>query len=154
LRLADGEPVQKALPERVYADMVQSFERQYPVTGHCERKGGCWITEGVPRTGLSWSADGAFGLPPRGGWSVGFISIGTLRLGVINEFQYNWYNAAYSSAAVVSDIKRESAPFFVAYQFPPALVGSVLCIKGTSLWQTGANDFVRFTDNETSCRQI
>jgi hypothetical protein len=157
LRLNDGEAVQGALPEAVYADMKQSFERQYPLSQRCDRsKYGCWVGFGVPHSGLAWSADHAFREQTRIVSGIDFHDIGSFRLGVINEIQYNWYDGAYSpdAAATASDIKRESAPYFVIYKFRPTLVGSNLCIKGISLWREGTAELQRFAASESSCRQI
>src|SRR5262249_26809762 len=76
--------------------------------------------------------------------------------GAINELQYNWYEGVYppESGATGSDIKRESAPYFVVYSFPPDLVGSTLCIKGVSFWKEGTAELQRFANKESSCRQI
>jgi hypothetical protein len=157
LRLNDGEAVQRALPEAVYADMAQSFERQYPLAQRCDkRKFGCWVGFGVPHSGFAWSADHAFGEPTRIVSGIDFHDIGSFRLGVINEIKYNWYDGAYppDSNATASDIKRDSAPYFVIYKFPPPLVGSTLCIKGISFWREGTAELQRFAAGESSCRQI
>ena len=155
LRLSDGEPVQSALPEPIYADMKRSFDRQYPLSQRCDKnKYGCWAGFGAPRTGFAWSADDVFGPPTRIVSDIDFQDIGSFRLGVINELQYNWYNGAFSADAGVSDIKRQSAPYFVIYKFPPSLIGSTLCIKGISFWKEGTAELRRFASMESSCRQI
>jgi hypothetical protein len=157
LRLAGGEPVQNALPAAIYADMAESFERQYPRSQRCDKaKFGCWAGFGVPHSAFAWSADHAFGEPTRVVSGIDFHDIGSFRLGAINEIQYNWYDGAYppDAASTASDIKRESAPYFVIYKFPSNLMGSTLCIKGTFFWKEGTAEPKRFVADESSCRQI
>ena len=84
-----------------------------------------------------------------------------LRLGFINEAQYNWFGE--------SDIqrgKRESRwgtllhpwrltmPYFVMYRFPAEFVGSRLCWQGYALWEAADGRFVALRHAAKACRPI
>jgi len=149
LRLSNGEPIQQGLPNVVYDEMARSFEERYPLAKRCDKtKGGCWATAGVPSQSFAWSADHAFGESTRIVSGIDFHDIGSFRSGVINEVRYNWYGPPFS------DIVRESAPFFVAYKFPPTIVGSTLCVRGNSLWREGAAEWQKFASKESYCREV
>jgi len=154
LRIVEGEAVQRQLPDRIYADMAESFERQYPLDRRCDAKNfGCWAYFGVPRTASAWSADHAFGEPSRVVSGIDFHDLASFRLGVINEIQYNWYDFLTRGDPAFSEIKRESAPFFVDYELPSSLVGSSLCIRGTSFWNE-TSGFERLSGDGEYCRRI
>jgi hypothetical protein len=85
-----------------------------------------------------------------------------LRLGFINEKQYNWY-------AGQSDIQRYSRehglarvlhpwrftiPYFVMYRFPAEFAGSQLCWQGEVLWEGADRRFTQWRHAEPACRPI
>lgn len=155
LHISEGEPIQRALPKQVYAEMAAGFEQHYPLARRCDAtKYGCWAFFGVPKSGFAWSGDRAFGEPSRIVSNIDFHDLASFRLGEINEIQYNWYSFPTQADTGFSEIKRESAPFFVEYTFPPDLVGSSLCIRGTSFWKEGAADWKKISDDNKYCRQI
>jgi hypothetical protein len=157
-----GGALEQGLPADAFRTMLAEFDQAYPAEKRCQKGvGGCW-RNGLPDRAFAYSADGLLDTPQmsRRVTGIGFSDPVWLRLGAINEKQYNWYGE--------SDIqrgKRErwsnvlqpwqlTMPYFVMYRLPAEFVGSTLCWQGKVLWEGANETFVRWNHLQPACRPI
>jgi hypothetical protein len=157
-----GGALEQGLPADAFRGMLAEFDQTYPAEKRCQKgAGGCW-RNGLPDRAFAYSADGLLDKPQmsRRVTGIAFSDPVWLRLGAINEKQYNWYD--------VSDIsrgKRErwwnvlqpwqvAVPYFVMYRMPADFVGSTLCWQGKVLWEGTNETFVRWNHLQPACRPI
>jgi hypothetical protein len=156
--------LERGLPAEAFRLMAAEFDAQYPPERRCDpRVFGCWRGNGFPERAYAFSADGIYDRPghSRRVTDIDFADPVRLRLGFINEHQYNWTGD--------SDLQRGkrqpriphllrpwrlTMPFFVMYSFPADFVGSRLCWQGEVLWETAPGQFARQLHREMSCRPI
>jgi hypothetical protein len=150
-----GEPLQRGLPPSVFLRMKDLFEAAHPKEQWCKKdRYGCWVFFGVPKHTFAPDAEG-FLWHPR--WSrivtqINFKNIQELRLGTINDIQYNWFDDAKPGSG--KNLSRAEAPFFVAYQIPANLVDSQLCWTGEVLWTNGVARFDSIIHQHSECRNL
>ncbi len=160
-----GRALEAGLPTEVFRFMAAGFDAEYPPERRCARDApGCWRQSPGPDRAFAFSADGIYDRPAysRRVIDIDFSDAVWLRLGFVNERQYNWYSGR-------SDVQRGSRergldavlhpwqltmPFFVMYRFPSAFVGSRLCWQGEVLWEGAGERFVRWRHVEPACRTI
>ena len=95
-----GGALEQGLPADAFRLMLAEFDQTYPPEKRCEKNtGGCWRNV-LPDRAFAYSADGLLDRPQmsRRVTGIGFSDPVWLRLGAINENQYNWYGS--------SDIQR------------------------------------------------
>jgi hypothetical protein len=154
--------LERGLPADVYRHLAQEFDAQYPPARRCTTDiGGCWVGGGFPDRAFAFSADGIFhkSALSRSVTDIDFTDPVWLRLGFINEAQYNWYPG--------SDVQRTqrdrrfwmglhrwhlTMPWFEMIRLPAAYVGGELCWRGTLLWEGEGERFARW--NGDGCRAI
>ncbi len=149
-----NKALERGLPPDVYRFMAAEYATQYPKS---ESVGG------FPDRAFAFSADGIFGHPlySRRVTQIDFADPVWLRLGFINEAQYNW--------AGEGDLQRRSRdrrfwmgwhrwqllmPWFVMYQMPKDFAGGELCWRGTLLWEGEAQHFTPLQQSGGACRTI
>ena len=157
-----GGALERDLPVDAFRLMLAEFDQTYPPEKRCEKNtGGCW-RNALPDRAFAYSADGLLDRPQmsRRVAGIGFSDPVRLRLGAINENQYNWYGA--------SDVQRGyrerwwnvwqpwqiTAPYFVLYRLPEEFVGSTLCWQGRVLWEGANETFVRWNHVQSACRPV
>jgi hypothetical protein len=157
-----GGALEQGLPADAFRAMLAEFDQAYPADKRCQpNAGGCWRGSRPDRT-FAYSADALLdhAQMSRRVTGIGFSDPVRLRLGAINEKQYNWYD--------VSDISRGkrrpwwsvwepwqfTMPYFVLYRFPAEFVGSALCWQGKVLWEGANETFVRWNHLQPACRPI
>jgi hypothetical protein len=129
--------LEQGLPGPVYRHLADEFDKQYPPSLRCGAAvDGCWANGGFPDSTFAFSADGIFyksGLS-RAVTDIDFTDPVWLRLGFINEAQYNWY-----PGSDVQRTKRDrrfwmglhrwhlTMPWFEMIRLPAAMVGGELC---------------------------
>lgn len=159
-----GGELQRELPPDVFRVMEAEFDTRYPRERRCAKdQPGCWRLGGFPETLYAFSADGIYDRGPysRRVTTIDFSDPVWLRLGFINDRDYNWFGA--------SDVQREQRerrwwvllhpwrivmPYFVVYRFPPEFTGSRLCWQGKLLWEREGGRFATLTNVEWACRSI
>ena len=146
--------LERGLPPDVYRFMAAEYAAQYPK----DQTGG-----GFSDRAFAFSADGIFGHPlySRRVSQIDFADPVWLRLGFINEAQYNWYGEG--------DLQRRSRdrrfwmgvhrwqlllPWFVMYQMPKDFTGGELCWRGTLLWEGEGQHFTPLQQPNGACRTI
>ena len=160
-----GRALEAGLPGEAFRLMAAEFDARYPPERRCDPKvDGCWRGQGFPDAPFAFSADAILHPAP---WSRRVRGIDAtdpvwLRLGFINELRYNWN-------ALVSDIDRASRnrsslalvhrwqltmPWFVAYRFSAAFVGSELCWRGKVLWEGANETFTTISHADMQCRTL
>lgn len=143
------ETLEKELPSKVFLYIKDLFVKRYPSNLHCDPKApACWRFYPVPDSLYAFSADSAFARPKysRIVNSIDFKNLTEFRGGFANDKRYNWYGG--------SDIKRESMPYFVMYEFSSNSVNSLICWKGHSLWETKLGDFQPQYHKNEQCRAL
>ncbi len=132
-----NEPWRTSLPAPILADFAQAFDRAYPPDKRCDPKTyGCWQFFSWPTEPVGWSADNFWQRKKdisRLDRSITVHDLTTARLGAFNDLTFNWYNTG-ADGKPLSDIRRESAPFWLHFNLPPEAVGGKLCWQG-ALWQ-------------------
>lgn len=154
--------LEQGLPAEVYRHLADEFEKQYPPAGHCAPSVvGCWQGGGFPDRAYAFSADGIFHKSDlsRSVTEIDFSDPVWLRLGFVNEAQYNWY-----PASDVQRSKRErnfwmglhrwhlTMPWFEMIRLPAAMAGGELCWRGELMWE-GAGEHFSLWPGE-GCRVI
>ncbi len=157
-----GGALEQGLPADAFRAMLAEFDQTYPAEKRCKPgSAGCW-RGAMPDRAFAYSADALFDTPQmsRRVTGIGFSDAVWLRLGAINEKQYNWYGA--------SDIQRGkrgrwwdvlnpwqvTVPYFVMYRLPAEFAGSTLCWQGKVLWEGANETFVRWNHLQPACRPI
>jgi hypothetical protein len=159
-----GGALERELPAGAYQMMAAEFEATHPPERRCDPAVfGCWRGQGFPDRAFAFSADGIYqrAMFSRRVASIDFDDAVRLRLGFINDLDYNWTGP--------SDLRRGTRgrgldrllhpwrltmPFFVMYRFPAAFAGSKLCWQGEVLWEGEGERFSRWHNRELSCRPI
>ncbi len=160
-----GGALERGLPPEVYRIALSEFEALYPAQSRCSREDGrCWRAQGFPQRTFAFSADGFWDRPlySRRVDSIDFDDPVRLRLGFINEVQYNWNGT-------VSDVKRLRRdgrfwmglhrwhllmPWYVVYRLPSDFVGGRLCWTGDVVWEMRANQFELVRNASSACRAV
>jgi hypothetical protein len=158
-------PLARVLPADVHAFMAAEFARIYPEDRRCSsHQRGCWLNRGFPDTAYAFSADGIWqrAAMSRQVRDIDFADGVSLRLGFTNDLRYDWY-------PVGSDVRRASRdgriwkgydrwrllmPWYVAYRFPSAYIGSRLCWTGTVLWESKDGNFAPAHHDVLACRVL
>jgi hypothetical protein len=133
-----GGALESGLPAEAFRVMAAEFDAQYPPAGRCDPKTpGCWRSGGFPDRPFAFSADGVFDKPQysRRVSAIDFSDPVWLRLGFINERQYNWYAGASDIQRMTRDGRfwmglhrwHLTMPWYVMYRFPAEFTGSALC---------------------------
>ena len=157
-----GNALERGLPPDAYRQMLAEFDTKYPKDRRCSpAQADCWRHGGFPERAYAFSADAVYDRPTmsRRVAHVDFFDPVWLRLGAINEWQYNWTGT--------SDVQRNArrpwnvlsrwtitAPYFVLYRFPKDFVGSELCFSGYLLWETAQQIFLSLQSSTPACRII
>ncbi len=160
-----GNVLEKGLPPDVYRFMLSAFDTQYPPAQRCKPgSAGCWLDQGFPTQLYAFSADGALGSPrySRAVRGIDFSDAVRLRLGFINDGQYNWMTEAPDVHRGDRDRRfwmgwhrwRVAVPWFVMYQFPAAYQGARLCWRGTVLWPDAAGHYAPIRHATPACRTL
>jgi len=154
--------LERELPAEVYRHLAQEFDKQYPPAGRCKADvPGCWVADGFPDRAFAFSADGIFhkSALSRAVTAVDFSDPVWLRLGFINEAQYNWLPA--------SDVQRAqrdrrfwmglqrwhlTMPWFEMIRLPASYVGGELCWRGEIMWESAGDRFALWSGD--GCRTI
>lgn len=137
-----SEPWRATLPHPVLADFAQTFNRAYPAGQRCNPATyGCWQYFAWPTEPVGWSSDNFWQRAKDISRLNRFIDIHdllTARLGAFNELTFNWYNKD-ADGNPLSDIRRETAPFWLELTLPPEAEGGTLCWQGALWRETGAD---------------
>lgn len=146
---SSNEALEKGLPKDVFSYSKNLFLKKYPKDKSCSPEdGACWRKHEIPNSTFSFSTDSSF-KKPKYSRIVDFIEFDNLtqfRGGFVNENSYNWYGS--------SDIKRESMPFFVMYEFNKQSIGSSICWQGHCLWEESVNKYIPYYHLSFECRMI
>lgn len=162
LFLPNSEVLQRGLPPDVYRHMAQAFDAAYPPEKRC-RKGtpGCWLNYRGPDSLYAFSADGIWHdhNASRAVTGLDFSDPVWLRLGFLNEKDYNWIGD--------SDVHRSerdrrfwmglmrwqiAMPWFEMIRLPSHMVGGELCWRGEVMWESAADRFVLMSGD--GCRDV
>ncbi len=148
-----GGALERGLPEDAFRRMSAEFDASYPPD---QRRGG------FPDRAYAFSADGIYDRPAysRRVTGIDFSDPVWLRLGFINEAQYNWggpgdlQRGKRNPSRNVLHPWQLSMPYFVMYRFPVDFAGSRLCWRGLVLWEEASERFRASRNLELSCRTI
>ena len=160
-----GNVLEKGLPPEVYQFMRAEFDAQYPPSQRCKQGvGGCWVGQGFPKRLYAFSADGVFEHPraSRNVWQIDFSDPIWLRLGFVNDKQYNWTGMAPDLRRGDRDKRfwaglwrwQVAVPWFVMHQFPADYAGASLCWRGAVLWPQGGGHYTPLRHETMACRTI
>jgi hypothetical protein len=141
---ADGV-LQRALPAEVYRHLANEFDAQYPPAVRCEPgSAGCWQSS-HPTRAFAFSADGIFHASDlsRSVTAIDFSDPVWLRLGFINQMNYNWYTRAPDVHRLDRDRRffmgwhrwHLAMPWFEMIRLPAAFVGGQVCWRGELMWE-------------------
>jgi hypothetical protein len=158
---ADGV-LQRALPAQVYRHMASQFEALYPPSVRCKPgSSGCWQAS-HPARAFAFSADGIFHGSDlsRAATGIDFSDPVWLRLGFINQMNYNWYTAAPDVHRADRDRRiwmglhrwHLAMPWFELIRLPAAFVGGQLCWRGELMWEGEGERFSLWPGE--GCRSI
>jgi hypothetical protein len=147
---ADGV-LQRALPRQVYRHMASEFDALYPPAVRCKpESSGCWQGS-HPARAFAFSADGIFHESDlsRAVTAIDFSDPVWLRLGFINQMNYNWYTAAPDLHRLDRDRRffmgwhrwHLAMPWFEMIRLPAAFVGGGLCWRGELMWEGADEQF-------------
>jgi hypothetical protein len=161
--LPDATVLQQRLPADVYKQMAQEFDTIYPPAVRCKPGStGCWQDHGRPDRLYAFSADSIWhnSDASRAVTALDFSDPVWLRLGFINELNYNWFSAAPDAHRADRDrrfwmgFKRWhlAMPWFEKVSLPAALVGGQLCWRGEIMWEGAAEHFTGWPGG--GCRTI
>ncbi len=154
--------LEQGLPRDVYRRMVAEFDVQYPPAQRCDpKKFGCWQNGGLRDSAYAFSADDIVRKPDysREVTAVDFSDPVWLRLGFVNELQYNW-TADTDVGRATRDRRfwmgwrrwHLTMPWFEMIRLPAAYVGGELCWHGTVMWEGEGERFATHTGDD--CRII
>ncbi len=155
-----GNVLQQGLPPPVYDFLRAEFDARYPPGKRCKgAAAGCWANQGFPKRTYAFSADGVFGHPSysRNVYSIDFSGAIGLRLGFVNDKQYNW-----TSHRGERDTRfwmgwqrwHVTMPWFMMLQFPRDYAGARLCWRGAVLWPQGGGQYAPLRHDGAACRAI
>jgi hypothetical protein len=137
--------LQRVLPGEVYRHLANEFDAQYPPTVRCKSgSAGCWQGS-HPTRAFAFSADGIFHASDlsRSVTAIDFSDPVWLRLGFINQMNYNWYTRAPDVHRLDRDRRffmgwhrwHLAMPWFEMIRLPAAFVGGQLCWRGELMWE-------------------
>ena len=154
------------LPRPVFDHLDRQFAEQYPPEKRCDdRSRGCWRRDrSTFEDGFGFSTDGIFdhGAVSRRVTGIDFSDPVHARLGVVNEYVYNWSPNASDIERFTRD-KRSfnlldryhmTFPLYIMYRFPAAFVGSTLCWRGDVLWEGDGERFDVVSHRDMACRTL
>ena len=135
----------RGLPGDVYQHMAAEFDAVYPLAVRCARgSAGCWQGSHPERT-FAFSADGVFHKSDlsRAASAIDFSDPVWLRLGFVNERDYNWSTRAPDVRRVDRDRRffmgwrrwHFAMPWFEMIRLPAAYAGGELCWRGEIMWE-------------------
>jgi hypothetical protein len=157
-----GGVLERSLPAEAYRLMAAEFDARYPAGHRCApAQSGCWYGTG-PERAYAFSADGIYdgARYSRRVTGIDFSDPVWLRLGAINETQYNWLGDSdlqRGKRAGRGDLLHPwqlTMPFFVMYRFPADFVGSRLCWRGDMLWPGADGHFTAVRHAKQACRPV
>ena len=167
LFLIDGPDgaLEAGLPPSVFQFMSAQFNARYPPERRCQPSTyGCWRGGGFPQTTYAFSADGIRDHAAYSRWVTGidFSDPVWLRLGFINERDYNWSSTLSDISRAGRDHRfwaflhpwRLEMPWFVMYRFPADFAGSSLCWRGDVLWEGTGGSFERISHASLQCHML
>jgi len=154
------------LPADVLRVLGEQFNVRYPPEKGCtERSRPCWRPQRMPAAdGYAFSADGIYDRPAfsRRVAGIEFSDPVELRLGIVNEYIYNWPDDASDVVRFTRDRKslnlfdrfRVTFPLFIVHRFPVQFAGSDLCWRGTLMWEGPGGHFETITHQDMACRTL
>jgi hypothetical protein len=155
-----GNVLEQGLPADVYSFMRAEFDAQYPPAERCKGQAkGCWVNEGFPARLYAFSADSLFA-GPRASRTVRQIDFSDpvwLRLGFVNDKQYNWPDhRGERDRRFWMGLHRWTitVPWFVMVEFPAAYEGSELCWRGAVLWPAADGHYAPVRHANMACRTL
>ena len=152
------EAFERDLPPAVFSDFREQFLLTYPQADWCVPPADpayCWRgAHRVSRT-YAFAPESVWqSHPPRSRFvgAIDFDGPETLHGAFVNALGYegetlNWYNK-------VSDVRRESMPYFVSYKWDPRMNGGSLCWRGTLWWKTADSAFRKESHVEFKCEAL
>ena len=145
-----GKILQEVLPDEVNSELLAAFNETYPADKRCDGElDGCWLKQfGIDRT-VEFSFDSPFSEQQfsRIVTEIDFTNLSELRAGFVNRNRYKWYSH-------ISDVDRETMPFFVSYQWPDDVSGSKVCWRGGLLWPSDNAGWKLQTNIDFECRLL
>jgi hypothetical protein len=158
---ADGV-LQRGLPPDVYRHMANEFEALYPPSVRCKPgSAGCWQGS-QPDRAFAFSADGIFHPSDlsRATTTIDFSDPVWLRLGFINQIQYNWSTTAPDVHRLDRDRRffmglyrwHLAMPWFEVIRLPAAFAGGELCWRGELMWEAADSRYSLWRG--PGCRRI
>ena len=147
LVLADGEPLERGLPEPVFRSWKAQFDELYPPDSPPYEQRSRWRNAGVPSAVFTQSADAIWRRSryTRQVDAIDFDTLGEFRGGFANEPQYNFWSG---------ELLREWMPFYVMYELTPSSVGSSLAWTGQAFWERDAGRFEEIVNRDMVSRRI
>ena len=155
-----GNVLEQGLPGDVYNFMRAEFDAQYPPAQRCRPDAsGCWLNQGFPTRLYAFSADSVFAGPrmSRAVRGIDFSDAVWLRLGFVNDKQYNWPDhRAERDRRFWMGLHRWqlTMPWFVMVEFPAAYAGSELCWRGAVLWPAADGHYAPLRHANMACRTL
>jgi hypothetical protein len=160
-----GNVLERGLPGDVYRFMQSEFDALYPLQRRCQPQSpGCQVNRGFPARLYAFSADGVFGSPrySRAVRAIDFSDPVWLRLGFINDNQYNWSTEASDLHRADRDKRvwmglrrwHIAMPWFVMYQFPADYQDASLCWRGDVLWPGADGRYTPLHHLTLACRTL
>jgi hypothetical protein len=154
------------LPADVLRVLSGQFDAEYPPEKRCQDTAqGCWRPDRTAQAdGFAFSADAVFASPAysRHVTGISFSDPAQLRLGFLNDYIYGWPDNESDIKRFERDRRslnlfdryRVTFPLFVVYRLPADFVGSILCWRGTVLWEESDERFETLSSADQQCRQI
>ena len=144
LKSEKKDPFLNEIPEVVYADFDFRFLAAYPIEDQCVEGGNwCWKTKGIPDQVFAFSSDSIFGETPKYSRLVDrirFFSLSDLKTGFVNDYDSCFFDD-------ISDVKRNTLPFFVKWDVNESMIGGTLYWSG-NMWIGGSeNGFKNIVGN-------
>jgi len=155
--------LEQGLPADAFHQMSAEFDVHYPSEYWCDpRASGCWHRGGFPDRAFAFSTDSIYSgaIYSRRISGIDFTDPTWLRLGFINEMQYNWYSTSDVQRGFrnrwwnVLHPWRLTMPYFVMYRFPADFIDSQLCWRGLVLWEGTDERFAATRHAKFTCRPI
>ena len=158
-----GGALEQGLPEDAFRQMSAEFEASYPPGRRCDpQEFGCWRGTAPPTRAYAFSSDSIYSgaTYSRSVTGINFSDPVWLRLGFINEQQYNWTGTSELQRSkrnpwwMVLHPWQLPMPYFLMLRLPNDFVGSQLCWQGLVLWEGASERFAAWRNSEFACRQI
>jgi len=140
LKTETRDPFVGYLPPEVYNSMERQFLESYPIENQCEDGTlWCWKTKGIPNRVFAFSSDSFWQRDVRmSRWvhQIDFDNLSGLKTGFVSDYDSCFYDS-------VSDVKRESLPYFVTWKIHPSMLDGTLSWVG-DLWIGNRQDGYRY----------